>query len=1132
MTGPSRVEELVGRMSARHPHRTALSGPDGDLDFAGLERRASALAGRLRPDGAVGHRVAVRMPRSVEQVVTVLACWKAGAVCVPVDPALPRLRAEHMMEAARCDLLIGPDERIETLGGRRTGADRGLAYVFFTSGSTGEPKAVGSPHSGIVNEARWTAEAFRLTEHDRGSWLSSPGFALTRWELWSSLAAGACVRVAPEGTEWSAETTRDWLLEQGVSWSVVVTSLGERLFGVRWPAGGALRLLVTGGEQLRTWPRGLPFDVVNSYGVTETTGVRSVSRLPRTPPPSGLPSCGTAIARTRLHVLDDRFAPVAPGDEGELYVGGSGLAHGYLGRPGLTAERFLPDPFAGDGGRMYRTGDLVRLDPEGNLVPLGRRDQELKIDGVRVDVSEVEAVVLTHPAVAATAVSVWRDASARARLVCHVVVRAGAGVFPHELRSHLAERLPRAMVPTVFLRAEELPMLSSGKLDRARLPVPTPGNRMPESTARSLDATELEVARAFATVLGQDSPVAGHDDFLALGGDSQGLSRVRALLIRRLGVALPMELLFEKRTPIAIAATLRDGEHGDRRDDGLDTVREDDDGSPGARPAVPGSPLRLPMTRTQERMWFLEQLDPTGAPYVEVLTLRLSGPVEVPRLQTALRDLVARTPALRTVFRVEDTGPVQVVLPDAGVELQRAGPTVATAEELLADLAANGLLAPFDLSRAPLMRWRLYESRDAQTPSVLAMAVHHIVWDGRSAEIFLHDLVTLYDAAAEPSVLAPPAPGPPSVAVGSRASAIGPSTQKWLDGLAQARPHVWTDPVLTPGGADRLGVIERDVPDRLVAGIRALAGSQGVTPFVIGTACLTVALQPLHSNDELTIAAPVSVRTDEDADRMGFFVNLLPLSIPLHATTSGRALLASVRQIALDTWPHRSVPFQDIVGRTTRAARRSAAYPPYTQVMFLYNRLPGEATAADGVRWLIDQLPSRAPKCDLLVYWNESPAGWVQRVEYDRARLAPAAAARLSEDVLDALRTLAEDPDAPLVTLPDRVLGPSPATSRPAAGRTDAGELSDSPPRTEPLSELERQVAEAWAGVLGVDSVAADDNFFELGGSSMAAARLVVVLRSQLSVRVPVRLVFDTDTLAAFVLRLRQDHLGQPPAQG
>ncbi|MFJ3671352.1 AMP-binding protein [Streptomyces sp. NPDC090106] len=1120
MTAPHRVEDLVALAGARHPGRPALSGADGDLDFAGLERRATDLARRLRPDGSGGHVVAVRMPRSVEQVVTVLACWKAGAVCVPVDPALPRLRAERMMETARCDLLAGPGGHVESLGGRQAGTDTGLAYVFFTSGSTGTPKAVGSPHSGIVNEARWTARAFGLGGLGRGSWLSSPGFALSRWELWSSLAAGVCVRVAPEGTEWDAGTTRDWLVEQEVGWSVVVTSLGERLFGLRWPSTGALRLLVTGGEQLRAWPRGLPFDVVNSYGVTETTGVRAVARLPRTPPPSGLPTCGTPIAHTRLYVLDDRLGQVAPGAEGELYVGGAGLAHGYLGRPGLTAERFLPDPFAGGGGRMYRTGDLVRTDPDGNLVPLGRRDRETKIDGVRVDVTEVEAVALAHPSVAAAAVSVWRDASGRARLVCHVVAHAGGEVVPHVLRSHLALRLPSAMVPTAYLRATALPLLPSGKLDRARLPAPTPANRLPEQGERALDATEREVAGAFGTVLGTGRPVGGHDDFLALGGDSLGLSRVRALLLRRFDVSLPMRLLFEKRTPIAIAAALRDG----GPDDGIDRTSEDVTVHPARPPAADGTAARLPMTGTQERMWFLEQLDPTGAHYVEVLTLRLSGPVDVRRLRTAVQDLVARTPGLRTVFGVDGTGPVRTVLPEADTGLPEAERTWDSDEELLADLAANGLLAPFDLTRAPLLRMRLYRSQAAPTGAVLAVAVHHIVWDGRSAEIFLHDLVTLYDAAAHPSGPAAPVPGPPPE-TGGRAPASGPATRKWLDALAQTRPHVWPEPVAAPGGAERLGVVERELPDALVTGMRALAGSLGVTPFVVGAACLTVALRPLHAHDELTITAPVSVRTDEETDRMGFFVNLLPLTVPLHARTTGRALLAEVRRIALETWPHRSVPFQDIVRRTTSVQRGPSAYPPYTQVMFLHNRLPGEATAADGVRWRLGQLPSRAPKADLIVYWNETPGGWVQRVEHDLARLEPAVAARLSEDVLDTLRTLVEEPDAPLATLPDHVLPPAAAPRLPEAPR-DAP-LPDAPP-----TALERQVAAVWADVLGVDTVAARDNFFERGGSSMAAARLVVVLRARFAVRVPVRLVFDTDTLAAFVARLRRDHLDGPAAQG
>ncbi|WP_320775602.1 AMP-binding protein [Streptomyces sp. CRN 30] len=1152
-----RVDELVGRVCARWPDRPALSGPDGGLDFAELDRRATALAARLRPYAAGGHRVAVRMPRSVEQVVTVLACWKAGGVAVPVDPSLPRLRADSVIGTSGCRAVADPGGRIEELDGGPAEGLPGLAYVFFTSGSSGEPKAVGMPHSGIVNEARWTAGAFRLTGRDRGSWLTSPGFALSRWELWSTLAAGASVRVAPEGTEWSAGSVRDWLLDQRVDWSIVVTSLGERLFGLRWPATGALRLLVTGGEQLRTWPRDLPFDVVNSYGVTETTGVRSVAWLPRTPPPSGLPSFGTPIARTRLHVLDDGLSPVEPGTPGELYVAGFGLAHGYLGRAALTAERFVPDPFDGSGGRMYRTGDLVRLGPDGHLQWLARRDAEMKIDGARVDASEVEAAVLGHPAVAATAASMWRDDSGRARLVCHVVVREGAEVFPHELRSRLAERLPRAMVPTVYLRAERLPLLPSGKLDRARLPAPGPGNRLAEGSPRALDATERAVVRAFTEVLDGDTAVAGHDDFLALGGDSQALTRVRAILLRGFGVALPMRVLFERRTPVAIAAAITEervgseaagggrrpdgpGEHAHRsasRGAAAPALPHPRLGASGGTPVAPGGTAARSgaLTGTQERMWFLEQLSPGSTRYLEVVTVRLGGAVvDVERLRAAAGLLVRRSEGLRTAFLTGESGPVRVVSPDAEAVFQEAGVSVGSDDEVVADLASHGLLDPFDLERAPLARWRFYPGRGPDVPAVLALVVHHIVWDGRSAEVCLRDLVRLYDTPDA----SPAAPVPPPEALPRRDGGVAgrdPATRDWLGRLAGARPHIWADPVLAPGGADRLGVVERRLDGPLVAGMRGLAGALGVTPFVIGTACLTAALRPFHSGDELTLAAPVSVRTERDTDEIGFFVNLLPLRVPLHAATTGRALLSSVRDTALETWRHRSVPFQDIVGRTAHGARRSPQ-PPYSQAMFLHNRLPGEVSSADGVRWRIGHLPSRAPKCDTLVYWIEDAGGWTQRVEYDTARLDPASAARLSDRVLGTLRAVAEDPDAPLVTLPDRVMSPAPVTS-PAPTAPLAPAATPGPPPapdtgpdtaldTSPDTALERRTADAWAAVLGVDTVAADDNFFERGGSSVAAARLVVLLRSRLGVRVPVRLVFDTDTFAAFVSRLRRDHTG------
>ena len=597
------THRLFERRARERPRDPAVigggAGPGGSgagLDYGELDARAAALARRLTAAGVgPGTPVAVTSPRSAGHVVATLAVWKAGGVCVPVDPLLAPERRARLLALSGARLAVGPEERVTRAGeagptdagpadARSTGAGstgagprareaatpeaggtrwaprseepERIAYVFFTSGSSGEPKAVGVPHSGIVNEALWTREAFGLGPGAVGSWLSSPGFAITRWELWSPLTSGAAVACADEGTEWDAAEVRRFLLAEGVTWSVAVTRLGERLMALDWPAGTPLLALVTGGEQLRTWPRKLPFRVHNSYGITETSGVRLVAPLPRTPPEDGagsLPPIGAPIRGTHAYVLDGAQAPVAEGTAGELYIGGLGLAHGYLGGPGMTAARFVPDPFQGAGQRMYRTGDLVLRSADGLLRYVGRADDEVKIRGVRISPAEIESALLAHASVASAVVR----ADAAGGVVCYLVSAKGPApaVTAHGLRAFLTRRLPSIAAALTFVELPELPLLTSGKTDRAALPDPRPGNVLTDAYDAPRDGLEATVAAAFRDVLGTPK-VSRHDDFFALGGDSLQLARMKSALESALSLTLPASALFTERTPHQLAALL------------------------------------------------------------------------------------------------------------------------------------------------------------------------------------------------------------------------------------------------------------------------------------------------------------------------------------------------------------------------------------------------------------------------------------------------------------------------------------------------------------------------------------------------------------------------------------------------
>ncbi|MGP3939709.1 non-ribosomal peptide synthetase [Streptomyces sp. 6N106] len=568
---PAHTHDLVRDAARRWPDRPALIEGDTVLTHRQLDRRAEDLARALVARGAGGDMtIGVGVPRSAEHVIAALAVWKAGGVYVPLATDLPPARIADMLGVAGVRLTVGPgltisevadppvDPPLAGLPPAPEGEDGAVACVYFTSGSTGRPKAVALTHAGIVNEALWSHDAFSIRPEDRSGWLASPGFAISRWELWTPLTAGAAIAVSEEGAVREPGALRDWLLDQGVTWSIVVTGLAERLFGVPWPADCPLRLLVTGGEQLRVWPRGLPFEVVNSYGVTEASSVRLAARLDSFEGSTeGLPSVGRPIRGTRVHVLDDALAPVPDGEVGELFIGGVGLARGYLGDPEQTARRFVPDPFHGGGRRLYRTGDLVRVDEKGRVEFVRRLNDDPKVNGVRVDLAAVEAALLASPGVTGAAAAIRVHDGERPRLVGYLVVDDDRSAAD-EVIDAVARRLPPQMVPGVLVRLSSLPLLSSGKVDRGRLPEPTADIVFRGRPATARDETEQQVIDVFREVLGR-ADIGAHDDFFGLGGDSMGVARVRQSLLERHGIDVPYTLIFRQRTPRRICTAASDG---------------------------------------------------------------------------------------------------------------------------------------------------------------------------------------------------------------------------------------------------------------------------------------------------------------------------------------------------------------------------------------------------------------------------------------------------------------------------------------------------------------------------------------------------------------------------------------------
>jgi amino acid adenylation domain-containing protein len=564
--GPDRparsFEQLVPRMIAAqarlHPDRIALVMGSEKLTYAELELRATQLANHLRSLGA-GPEVLVGLcvERSPQFVIAALAIMQCGAAYLPMDLAHPAERLRFIVKDAAVRLLVTQgnfadrfvdlDARIVALDEEKSaiiqqptqlpdlkqGIDS-LAYVIYTSGSTGRPKGVEVTHRNLSNLVTWHVGAFDLDPSARATFQAGVGFDAAVWEIWPALAAGSALYLPDESTRMSAESLREWLVDHQVTISFVPTAMAEQLIALPWPAGSALRFLLTGADTLHRYPpAGLPFSLINNYGPTECTVVATSGAIAADGPRNGLPSIGAPIDNVRIHVLDEQLRKVPNGVPGEIYIGGDGVARGYRNRPDLTAERFIANPFPSEDGRLYRTGDLGRTLPNGEIAFLGRLDDQIKIRGYRIELNEINAVLNEHPSVQASVVIAREDVPGEKRLVAYMVPVAGSQRDEQSLRELIRQRLPDYMEPAAFVWMDSLPLTPNGKVDRAALPLPSIEGRLGD---REFIAPRTPVEEALAGIIQEVLKlprVSMDDDFFHLGAHSllgaQVVARVRGV---------------------------------------------------------------------------------------------------------------------------------------------------------------------------------------------------------------------------------------------------------------------------------------------------------------------------------------------------------------------------------------------------------------------------------------------------------------------------------------------------------------------------------------------------------------------------------------------------------------------------
>ncbi|GAA3379184.1 hypothetical protein GCM10020367_61730 [Streptomyces sannanensis] len=951
------------------PDAMALIAGETSLTYAELDARANRFAHVLVERG-VGPEgvVALVLPRSVELVVAMLGVMKAGAAYLPVDPGYPRSRIAFMLEDA-CPALVVDDPSFVSATDGRPDSDpevrldpRHPAYVIYTSGSTGHPKGVVVSHAGIAGLHAATVERFGIDTGSRILQFASPSFDASFWDLSNALLSGAALVLAPADEPLSGLTDH----RTRVTHAMLPPSALAALAATEVPSATTL---VVGGEAcpaelVERWAAGRR--MINAYGPTEATVCATMSDP--LSPGSGVPSIGRPIANTRVYVLDGGLRPVPSGVAGELYVAGGGLARGYLNRAGLTAERFVADPFGPAGSRMYRTGDLVRWGSGGCLEFVGRADEQVKARGFRIEPGEVEAVLSAHPDVERCAVAA-RDG----RLVGYVV--AGTDVRPADMGEFLRERLPEYMVPAAFVALETLPLTPSGKLDRAALPDPEFGAAERSRAPRT--PREQVLAELFAEVLGL--PDVGIDDsFFDLGGHSLLAMRLIARIRTLLEVEVELRALFETPT-VAVLAT---------RLDGLGHARRALRAYP--RPGV------VPLSFAQRRLWFLHQMEGPSATYNIPLALRLSGDLDRTALQQALADVVERHESLRTVFTEVDGVPCQRVL-----DPEEARPRLRvtdTAEAELPQRLGDAARYAFDLSAESPLRAELF----AVTPTehVLLVLVHHIAGDGWSMGPMARDLTTAYATRAGGGK-----PEWPPLAVqyadytlwqrdllgdaDDPDSLFARQLAHWTERLADLPEQIQlpTDRPRPAMASYRGEHLIAELSPELHAGLVTLARRCGASLFMVLQAGLAALFTRLGAGTDIAVGSPIAGRTDEALDDLvGFFVNTLVLRTDTSGDPTFDELVGRVRENALGAYAHQDLPFEHLVEELNPA--RSLSHHPLFQVMFALQNTPAGDFELPGLRVSPAPAPTGTAKFDLGFSLFErygedgTPLGVIGTVEY------------------------------------------------------------------------------------------------------------------------------------------------------
>lgn len=1135
------LPDLFEAQAQRSPDAIAVVFDKARLTYQELNQRANHVAHYLRSLG-VGPEVLVGMfvERSLEMMVGLLGILKAGGAYVPLDPEFPQARLQFMLENSGVAVLLTQkalEKKLPPNQAQRVFLDadweniavtsesnplsglhgENLAYVIYTSGSTGLPKGVQITHNALRNFLLSMRQYVGITARDVLLAVTTLSFDIAGLELFLPLIVGATVVVADRETTLDGRRLSEHLEQYGVTIMQATPATWRLMLASGWRNTPGLQVLC-GGEAL---PRELAAQLLNCvaslknvYGPTETTIWSSLHQAAAS---DQIIPIGRPIGNTQFYILDTAFTPAPIGVPGELYIGGSGLARGYFTRPDLTAEKFVPHPLSSiPGERLYRTGDRARYLPDGNIQFLGRSDYQVKIRGFRIELGEIEAVLSVCPAIRQAVVAVQGEDLSNKRIAAYLVPD-GDSVSIEALQEFLKAKLPDYMIPSVFVFLDALPLTPNGKIDRRALPAPgleRPRLQMQYVAPRT--PVEELLAGIWSDLLELEH-IGIHDNFFHSGGHSLLGTQLISRVSQAFGVHLPLRALFDRPTVAGLAELIANN-----------------DFLLGQETIIPRAPLAhrkdneegFPLSHTQQRLWFFEQIEPGTAVYNVPMLFQLNGQLHLPALQQSLDEVIRRHEILRTYFVTIQGEPRQHIAPVVSIPLpiktlQHLPPAEQITE--VQKLVIKEVQQGFDLARGSLLRTWLLQL--AESEYILFFMIHHIVFDEWSKGVLLWELSTLYDAFAtgKPSPL-------PELPIQYTDFACW-QRQQLQSKIFEAQLSYWKQ---TLAGKIPLMRLPTDRPrpriqtfqgatysfvfsQSLVKDLKILSQHENVTLFMTLLAAWKIVLYHYTGLEDILVGTLIANRNVKELeDLIGFFANTLVLRTDLSGNPTFRELLKRVREVTLGAYSHQDMPIEKLV--EVLQPGRSLRDHPFFQVLFVFQNIPIEKLKLPSVSVLTLKPKNVTALFDLELYIHEAEGKLQGNLEYKTDLFDETTMIRLIQHFQTILETSIAHPDWRMTEFP-RVY-PSEQEQNNIPGILSESDLGIYPAPSiaanAPLSSLpslENTLCAMWSAILGGKDVDIYDNFFELGGYSLLAAQLIFQVSAVFHIEIALREFFENPTV-------------------